>query len=214
MLIVISGPSGVGKKTVVTEILKQLLPDVWRCPVSWTTRSPKPTEVNGGDYHFTDEATFREMIGQDKFVEWVRTYDCYYGTHVDELARAHEESLILEIDIRGARRIKELYPDAHTIFLLPPSPEELRNRLLGRGRGESAEEVAVRLAHAEVELCEAGKCDCWFPNDDLNMTLARVKGAISLRRDNVRMIPKEIYRNPELLARTQAKFSSASMTSS
>jgi len=153
LLLVVSAPSGAGKTSICREILK-MFPQI-RFSVSSTTRSPRPGEVDGRDYRFLSQAAFRERIAQGEFVEWVENYGELYGTSRKTLDAFLEtgQDLLLDIEPRGARAIRQAYPAAVFVFVLPPSLAELKARLAKRG--ESEEVMAVRLRTSLDEIREA-----------------------------------------------------------
>ena len=156
-LYVLVGPSGVGKGTVV-KALRKAHPQV-NVAVSATTRSPRPGERDGIDYHFLSEAQFDELVASDGFVEWAIVHgQKRYGTLRSEIAKyiARGEDVILEIDLAGARQVRRTNPDACFIFLQAPSQKILQERLRGRGT-EGEAEVARRLQTAEIEMAAAGE---------------------------------------------------------
>jgi guanylate kinase len=154
-LTVLSGPSGVGKSTVVTG-LRETCPGVW-LSVSVTTRAPRPGEVDGREYHFVSDEAFDRMARQGELLEWARFAGHRYGTPRAPVAEqvAAGVPALLEIDIEGARQVRRAVPDALLIFLAPPSWEELVRRLTGRGT-EPPEIIARRLELAAKEI-EAGR---------------------------------------------------------
>ena len=156
-LYVLVGPSGVGKGTVV-KALRKAHPQV-NVAVSATTRSPRPGERDGIDYHFLSEAQFDDLVASDGFVEWAIVHgQKRYGTLRSEIAKyiARGEDVILEIDLAGARQVRRTNPDACFIFLQAPSQKILQERLRGRGT-EGEAEVTRRLQTAEIEMAAAGE---------------------------------------------------------
>ncbi|MCI9145415.1 MAG: guanylate kinase [Eubacterium sp.] len=167
MLVVFSAPSGCGKDTVFKEICK-LRDDVVES-VSATTRKPRDGEVDGVNYFFVSENEFKKMIDNGGLLEFNNYNGCYYGTPVKGINNAVEQGKVcfLIIDVNGAEKIKELYPDCLSIFLLPPSIEELEKRLRGRD-SDGDEIIKSRLDIAMVELSYKDKYDYQIINDDLN----------------------------------------------
>jgi guanylate kinase len=162
-LTVLSGPSGVGKSTVVAE-LRRICPGIW-ISVSVTTRRPRPGEVDGREYHFVDDGEFDRLIASGALLEWAQFADHRYGTPRAPLAEKLEAGVacLLEIDVAGARQVRRAAPDARLVFLAPPSWDELVRRLTGRGT-EPPEVLARRLAAAEEELAAAGEFDITLVN--------------------------------------------------
>ena len=163
-LTVLSGPSGVGKSTVVAE-LRRRSPEIW-ISVSVTTRRPRPGEVNGREYHFVDDREFGRMAASGELLEWAEFAGHKYGTPREPVERRLEQGLptLLEIDLAGARQVREaLKDDALLVFLKPPSWDELVHRLTGRGT-EPPEVVERRLAVAREELAAAGEFDVTLVN--------------------------------------------------
>ncbi|MEF2979171.1 guanylate kinase [Subtercola sp. YIM 133946] len=158
-LVVLAGPTAVGKGTVSTYI-RENYPDV-RLSVSATTRAPRPGEIDGVSYYFVTDDEFDRMIAEGEFLEWATVHNqSRYGTPRSPVREAMNEgkSVLLEIDIQGARQVRASMPEAVLVFLLPPTWEELVRRLIGRGT-ESAEEQARRLATAKVELAAQNEFD-------------------------------------------------------
>ena len=166
-LTVLSGPSGVGKSTVVAE-LRRCNPEIW-ISVSVTTRRPRPGEVNGREYYFVDTAEFDRMVRAGELLEWAEFAGNKYGTPAEPVLDRLERGLptLLEIDLAGARQVRDALKDqALLVFLRPPSWAELVRRLTGRGT-EPPEVVARRLAVAEEELAAAGEFDVTLVNTSI-----------------------------------------------
>lgn len=180
-LIVISAPSGSGKSTIINTILDAETFDL-QFSVSATNRNPRPGEQDGVHYHFMPTEDFRETVEQGRFIEWEEVYPGrYYGTLRSEVDRqlAEGRNVILDIDVKGALNVKEIYGRAaRTIFVEPPSIEELRRRLEGRGT-DDAERINVRVGRAEYELSLAPQFDVRIVNDDLDKAVAETAGAIA-----------------------------------
>ncbi len=173
-LVVLAGPAGVGKGTIVQRILASE-PD-FMLSVSATTRSPRPGEVDGVHYHFISKAEFEGLIAENQLLEHAIVHGSnYYGTPLNELTRAEAEDkhLLLEIDLQGARQVKARIPQALTIFISPPSWEELESRLRNRGT-ETEEQIQTRLSTARTELASAGEFDFNLTNQDLDSCVAQV----------------------------------------
>lgn len=170
-LTVLSGPSGVGKGTVVAKV-RELYPHIW-VSVSCTTRAPRPGERDGVEYRFVDRAQFHELAQAGELLEWAEFAGNLYGTpRVPVEARlAAGEQALLEIDLQGARQVRAAMPDAYLVFLAPPSWDELRRRLVGRGT-ELTAEVAARLEEAKVELAAADEFDAEIVNENVSRAAA------------------------------------------
>lgn len=163
MIISISGPAGVGKGTIVSELLK--IDSSFRVAVSATTRSPRPGEHEGEHYFFMSEGQFEQLISRDGFVEWAKVHNsAHYGTPVSELERLRDFNIILEIDLQGVRQARLKVPNLISFFVLPPSIEELQRRLRGRAT-ETEAQIRSRLATAELELAAADEFDFTVVND-------------------------------------------------
>lgn len=182
-LIVLSGPSGCGKNTVY-EALRALEPSVTQT-VSATTRAPRTGEAEGIDYYFLSEEQFREKIAADDFVEYVRYGENYYGTLKCEVARllAEQKTVVLIIEVNGARNVKRIYPACTTIFISPPSMEVLRERLLKRGEN-TAEETERRIAIAAAEMECRDMYDYQVVNDDLDSCVRDVYHIVKKAKEN------------------------------
>jgi guanylate kinase len=177
-LFVVSGPSGVGKGTVVRRLL-QLNPNL-TLSISATTRRPRPGEVDGRDYRFVTDDAFDRLIDENAFLEWANVFGHRYGTLADPIrqALAQGRDVILEIDVQGARQVKERGSEATFVFLVPPSDRELAARLRGR-HTETEPDMQRRLAMAEEELKAAGWFDHVVVNDDVDRAAAEVAGIIA-----------------------------------
>lgn len=166
-LFVISGPSGAGKGTIMKRLVAQV-PDAW-LSVSATTRNPREGEVDGVHYLFLTVGQFDELIENEGLLEWANVHGNKYGTPralVEEHMAAGEQ-VILEIDVQGAFQVRDMIPDAHLVFIEPPSLEVLEERLRGRGT-DSEETIALRMRNAELELSRKMEYDIQFVNDDLD----------------------------------------------
>ena len=175
-LIIITGPSGVGKGSVIKELLDKDK-DIW-LSVSATTRSPRMGEKNGENYYFISDEKFRDMIDKKEFLEWAQFAGNYYGTPLSTVTEKIEMGFIvlLEIEVEGAKQIKEKFPEALSIFLLPPSKEELEKRIRNRGT-EKEDAINKRLSRANFEIASSDKFDFVLTNHDVNET---VKGVFKI----------------------------------
>ena len=163
-----------GKGTIVREILASE-PD-FTLSISATTRDPRPGEVDGVDYHFVSRERFEDLIAQNQLLEYALVHGSnYYGTLLNELTRAEasDKHLLLEIDLQGARQVKDRIPQALTIFINPPSWEVLESRLRGRAT-ETEEQIQTRLQTARTEIASAGEFDYQVVNQDLDLAVGEV----------------------------------------
>jgi guanylate kinase len=167
-LIVIAGPSGVGKGTLIRRVL-QADPNLW-LSVSATTRAPRVGEVDGEDYVFVSESDFKKLVESNGLLEWAEFAGNHYGTPalpvLNRIARGID--VLLEIDLQGVRQVRNNMASARTVFVAPPSVDALKERLAGRGTEDRAA-IARRLAAAQEELDAAGEFDCVIVNDDVEV---------------------------------------------
>jgi guanylate kinase len=184
-LIVLAGPSGVGKGSIVARLLAAL-PDL-ELSISATTRQPRAREDEGRHYHFVERRAFDEMIEAGGFLEWADIFGERYGTPREPVARALAEGrdVIVEIDVQGARQVKAAEPQAFMVFITPPSLEELERRLRTRG-SETDQQISRRLAKASDELAAEPEFDVTVVNDDLETAAREVVEIVDrLRRRTI-----------------------------
>ena len=180
-LFIISAASGAGKTSLIKKLLEN---DAHlKLSISHTTRQPRPGEINGVHYHFVDEATFLSMLGEAQFLESAHVHGARYGTSQSavDAPLAAGFDVILEIDWQGAAQVRRLYPQAISIFVLPPSIETLQNRLNGRGQ-DSAEVIAKRVAAARSEMAHVAEYDYVTINDDFNEALQDLGAIVRAQR--------------------------------
>ncbi|ASC70216.1 Guanylate kinase [Halomicronema hongdechloris C2206] len=176
-LIVFTGPSGVGKGTLLRALLEKH-PEL-HLSVSATTRAPRPGEVHGQHYYFVERADFEQMIRQGDLLEWAEFAGNYYGTPVQSVTVPVQAGhwVVLEIELDGARQIRQRFPGAWQIFILPPSLEELEHRIRQRGQDDEAA-ITRRLQRAQVEIEAAAEFDLQIVNDDLEVALERLESCL------------------------------------
>lgn len=191
IMLILSGPSGSGKGTVVRQLLKEC--GDMRLSVSATTRDPRPEDTDGVTYNFMDNAGFEKLIEENGLLEYAQYCGNYYGTPrkpVDSWLDDGKD-VIVEIEIVGAEQIKSKRPEAVSVFLLPPSMEELERRLRGRGT-ESEEVILQRLARAREEIKQAYKYDYLVINDTVENAVSKVKSIVESEKrkqyDNDKLI--------------------------
>ncbi|GMV51600.1 MAG: hypothetical protein AMXMBFR67_31430 [Nitrospira sp.] len=187
ILFVISAPSGAGKTTLCKQLATKV-PGLWHS-VSYTTRKPRPGEVDGQDYYFLDEASFRQMIDRNEFIEWAHVYGNLYGTPRKMLADKMEQGIdvLLEIDVQGARSVKKKFEDAVYIFILPPSFDALRTRLQTRA-GDAPEEIQRRLQKAKEEVWSYREYYYIVRNDDLKQSLKELESIFLAERTKTKRL--------------------------
>jgi len=187
MLIVISGPSGSGKGTIIKEVMKKI-PDLIYS-VSYTTRPKREGEIEGKDYFFISKDEFEKLINEDFFIEWAKVYDYYYGTGKEFVLNNLNDNkdVILEIEIQGAKKIREIYDKKNVIFIFiaPPDFKELEKRIMNRKRGETEEEIKKRMNFAKKEIEESKNYDYIIINDNINKAVKKIVNIINKERRKI-----------------------------
>ncbi len=181
LIIVVSAPSGSGKTTLVNRLLAEI-PGI-KQTVSFTTREPRKGEIRGEDYVFISSEDFKKRIENEEFLEWEENFGNYYGTssvQVREMLDAGYD-IVLSIDVKGAKKIKKTFPESVSIFIMPPSAEELATRLRSRNTDDE-QAVARRLKESRRELEEADEYDYMIVNEDLDKAVEEIKTVIKNER--------------------------------
>lgn len=181
LLVIISAPSGVGKTTLIHRLLAEEPSCTFA--VSHTTRSPRPGEQDGCDYYFIGEDDFDRMVAAGEFLEWAVVHTHRYGTSRAEVARlkAQGRDVVFEVDFQGGRALMRLFPEAVSVFVLPPSMAEVRRRLEGRGT-DDPETMALRLHNARVEIATAFEYRYAVVNDDVERALRDIRTILAAER--------------------------------
>lgn len=184
-LLVLSGPSGAGKGTVSTALMKESKDIIFS--ISLTTRKPRPTEVDGENYFFVDEKEFERMVRDDELLEYAKVHNNYYATPKKFVFEQIEkgEIVLLEIDVQGALQIKEKYKNAIFIFLLPPNMSELKSRIVKRGT-ERPEDIDTRFNNAFKELDFVGEYDYFVVNNTVEQAVVDIKNIIAAEKLRVK----------------------------
>lgn len=184
LLIVVSGPSGVGKGTLCNTLVKNI--DNLFISISATTRPPRTGEINGVNYIFMNRENFEEKIEKGQFLEWAKVYNNYYGTPKEFVIEKLKEGkdVILEIDIQGAAQVKKSCPNGVFVFIAPPSLDELRKRIVNRGT-DNEESINLRLKSAKEEMRASFDYDYVIINDDLNKAVLKLQSVILAERCKV-----------------------------
>lgn len=201
ILIVLSGPSGAGKGTICKALLSG--GDYW-LSVSATTRNPRLGEVEGKNYYFINREEFLKKIENDDFLEYAEVYGNYYGTPKSKVLEAIDSgrNVILEIDIQGALKVKESYPGGVFIFILPPSMEELKQRIINRG-SETKESLMTRFKSAYQEINYVSKYNYAVVNDTVEEAVKKIESIISAEKCRVDRIKESILDSKEGLIHEQ-----------
>lgn len=193
-LFIIAAPSGGGK----TSLVRALLKDDPRLvlSVSHTTRAPRPGEVEGQQYHYTNVPAFLEMVDAGEFLEYAKVFDHYYGTNSKVVARqlAQDKDVILEIDWQGARQVSAIFEDVCAIFIIPPSLETLRDRLTSRGQ-DSQQTIDRRMRDARAEISHWAEFDYLVVNDDFDMALEELRTIINDHRQGRKHKVNQAHQN-------------------
>jgi guanylate kinase len=181
LLLIVSAPSGAGKTTLVRALLKA--DPTMRLSISYTTRPPRPAEVNGKDYHFVSKDEFAEMTNRGEFLESAEVYGNYYGTSETWIEReiGAGRDILLEIDWQGAAQVRRRFPEALSIFVLPPSLQALRNRLLNRAQ-DNADVIEKRLAAAAEDVSHGVEFDYIIVNDNFDEALLDLTALVRAAR--------------------------------
>jgi len=180
-LFILSAPSGAGKSSLINALLKKH--DDMKVSVSHTTRSPRPGEENAVHYHFVSADEFKALIAKDDFFEWAQVFDNYYGTSKQAIESQLDAGIdvFLDIDWQGAQQVRKIMPSVQTIFILPPSKEELEQRLNNRGQ-DSAEVIAGRMAQAQSETSHYNEYDFVIVNDEFDTALSDIETIVMAQR--------------------------------
>jgi len=189
-IVIVSAPSGSGKTTIVDRVIEEV-PGLARS-ISYTTRAPREGEKDGTDYGFVSKDEFRAMIEEGELLEWEQNFDNYYGTSKAQVRDALDGGgdIVLSIDVKGARKVKEAFPECISVFIMPPSRKELEARLKGRNT-DREEQVSLRLGEAGKEIEASDEYDYLVINEDLDEAVSEVKGIIEEERKKRESIVKK-----------------------
>jgi guanylate kinase len=181
LIIIVSAPSGSGKTTIVSGLVERL-PDIKRS-VSYTTRAPRQDEKEGIDYIFISQEEFKKKIENGEFLEWEENFGYCYGTSKEQVEEAVKggEDVVLSIDVKGAKRVKRIFPQSISIFIMPPSMEELSSRLKNR-KTDREEQVSMRLEESKTEIASSDEYEYLIVNDDLQKAIEELKEIVENAR--------------------------------
>lgn len=195
-LFIVAAPSGGGKTSLVKQLLSEL--DQIEVSVSHTTRQKRPGETHGLDYFFIDDHTFTEMVSQDAFVEHAKVFDHFYGTSAAQITERLQAGIdvVLDIDWQGAQQIKRRFVDAVSVFVIPPSLDVLKQRLMDRQQ-DDAQTISHRMQRAQNELSHYDEFDYLIVNDDFTVAAAELKAVVVAHR--LRM-PRQMAAQRKLLS--------------
>lgn len=190
-MIVVSAPSGAGKSTICSEILR-LLPNS-AFSVSVSTRKPRPSETEGKDYYFISDEKFRDMVMKNELAEWALVHDHYYGTPKRFLEDTilSGKDIILDVDVQGGKRIKQIHPDCVSIFIMPPSWEVLEQRLRSRGEDDD-DTIRRRLENAKGEFAYVGDYNYLVINDKLEESVNLAMAVINVEHHKISRLSEEL----------------------
>lgn len=196
LLVVVSGPSGAGKGTICAKFLEDN-PEVM-LSISATTRKPREGEIDGKSYHFKTKEEFEKLIKEDGLLEYVHVFDNYYGTPKEFVLENINKGkdVLLEIEIEGAKKVKEKYPDAILVFILPPTLKELHTRIVKRGT-ESENQINLRLARALEEIRTMEEYSYFIINDKCDVAVKELEGIMIAEKNSVKRYFREIIKKYE-----------------
>ena len=184
LIVIVSAPSGSGKTTLVNGLIEETQ-GITRS-VSYTTRAPRDGEREGDDYIFVTEDVFKEKQGKGLFLECEENFGKFYGTSIEQVREAQAEGndIILSIDVKGARRVKDIFPESIGIFIMPPSAEELTKRLKDR-KTDDVEQLLLRIKESKKEIEAAEEYDYMVVNEEIDKAVAELREIITIERNNL-----------------------------
>ncbi|KGQ36432.1 guanylate kinase [Gallibacterium anatis] len=202
-LYIVSAPSGAGKSSLISALLQQQPSYEMQVSISHTTRQPRPNEEQGKHYYFVDHKEFERLIAEDAFLEYAEVFGNYYGTSLPMIERSLKQGIdvFLDIDWQGAQQVRKKVPAAKSIFILPPSLQELERRLIGRGQ-DSNEVIAARMKKAISEISHYDEYDYLIINDDFDQALSEIK--VILKAEKLR-VERQVQRHQLLISQLLAK---------